>query len=555
MAELVDASPPSDASEAIEQRKLPSSDALRPSIPVSRPPTILPKPPRPDWMATPKDRGAGWLRIVGGYRQGVLQIVLEEFYRLGFRLAPSELPDAEISVFWSRSFFPKLATLLPTQKVNWMPGMNEICRKDWLGKHITQFSRRFGAQHASFWPESFNLPSEWSLFIESFRASPVPFILKPPLAARGEGIRLYANEGDVEEKDAYIVEKIPLAQRYIPNPLLFHGTYKMSFRFYVALTSVDPLRIYVYRDGLVRICSTPYVFDDFANLLVHLTNYDLHVTNEQTFVDAMKDQTAECKLDGLRADWNELKRSLAAKGHDVDCMWDDIQDLITKSFIAAEGPLTKAVKTHVKTRGTAYEVTGFDVLLDDQLKPWLLEVNHTPSLCPHTDLENSIKREMLRSLYQLADVERKHVQSTRDRCKRLQHLWNIEKQLSSIDLSAQAPLKMAPSETRGSPEDSEKLSSEGSSTCGSSTNVISGTIEDSKTASEGNERSPTSSRRSSMASMTSSTAAFVSAPHDFPIDENGRIQPDRFLSADLWTILETHDEVRTQMSPVGPENG
>ena len=50
---------------------------------------------------------------------------------------------------------------------------------------------------------------------------------------------------EVKKEDPIIV------QSYIPNPLLIHG-YKFDFRLYVLVTSVTPLRIYLYRDGMVR---------------------------------------------------------------------------------------------------------------------------------------------------------------------------------------------------------------------------------------------------------------------------------------------------------------
>ena len=51
---------------------------------------------------------------------------------------------------------------------------------------------------------------------------------------------------DVVEKEEKLV-----VQSYIPNPLLIHG-YKFDLRIYVLITSVDPLQIYLHKDGLVR---------------------------------------------------------------------------------------------------------------------------------------------------------------------------------------------------------------------------------------------------------------------------------------------------------------
>lgn len=70
--------------------------------------------------------------------------------------------------------------------------------------------------------------------------------------------------------DPFIVEKVrslclvtglirqtPIAQEYIQNPLLEDG-YKLTFRFYVVLTSLDPIKVYVYREGVVRVCTEKY---------------------------------------------------------------------------------------------------------------------------------------------------------------------------------------------------------------------------------------------------------------------------------------------------------
>ena len=49
--------------------------------------------------------------------------------------------------------------------------------------------------------------------------------------------------------------------RYVKDPLLIEG-FKITFRIYAALTSLDPTVVYVYPGGLGRICSEKYVMGD-----------------------------------------------------------------------------------------------------------------------------------------------------------------------------------------------------------------------------------------------------------------------------------------------------
>lgn len=48
-----------------------------------------------------------------------------------------------------------------------------------------------------------------------------------------------------------------IASEYVLNPLLIDG-YKFDLRIYVAITSFNPLRIYVYEDGLARFATVKY---------------------------------------------------------------------------------------------------------------------------------------------------------------------------------------------------------------------------------------------------------------------------------------------------------
>ena len=73
-----------------------------------------------------------------------------------------------------------------------------------------------------------------------------------------------------------------------------------------------------------------------------------------------------------------------------------------KTLLAAEPHIVSAVKMNAANRYCVHELFGFDILLDRELKPWLIEVNISPSLHSDSPLDISIKGEMLKDLLNLA---------------------------------------------------------------------------------------------------------------------------------------------------------
>lgn len=47
-------------------------------------------------------------------------------------------------------------------------------------------------------------------------------------------------------------------------------------------------------------------------------------------------------------------------------------------------------------RSNCYEIVGFDFLVDQDMQPWLLEINHAPDLEPYTSMETEAKRMAIR---------------------------------------------------------------------------------------------------------------------------------------------------------------
>ena len=74
-----------------------------------------------------------------------------------------------------------------------------------------------------------------------------------------------------------------IVSRYIDNPLLVFG-HKFDLRLYVVVTCFDPLRVYIFREGLVRFASEKYNTADLGSeeaKFSHLTNYSINKKNQK----------------------------------------------------------------------------------------------------------------------------------------------------------------------------------------------------------------------------------------------------------------------------------
>lgn len=64
------------------------------------------------------------------------------------------------------------------------------------------------------------------------------------------------------------------------------------------------------------------------------------------------------------------------------------------------------MKKNAMHRTNCFEILGFDVLIDSDLKPWLLEVNLSPSLATDSPLDHTIKSTLLTDAFNLVGIKR-----------------------------------------------------------------------------------------------------------------------------------------------------
>jgi tubulin polyglutamylase TTLL6/13 len=117
------------------------------------------------------------------------------------------------------------------------------------------------------------LPSQSKLFKEQFNERKAKtFIIKPENCCQGRGIFLTRNYDWIVPNEHYV------CQRYLHKPYLIDGL-KFDLRIYVLITSVTPLRIWIYEEGLARFATSEYVSpvgSNLNNLYMHLTNYAIN---------------------------------------------------------------------------------------------------------------------------------------------------------------------------------------------------------------------------------------------------------------------------------------
>ncbi|ESO12921.1 hypothetical protein HELRODRAFT_63814, partial [Helobdella robusta] len=305
-----------------------------------------------------------------------------------------EASSVNYNIIWTGSHVKPyfLSSMLKFQKVNHFPRSYEITRKDRLYKNIEMMQQNKGFKHFNFVPQTFVLPREYKAFLFHSNKEKCLWIVKPTSLSRGRGIFL------TNSPEKALVDDNVVVCRYIDNPLLING-YKFDLRLYVLVTSFDPLIIYLYKEGLTRFATVQFNKSSkfMGDSCMHLTNYSInkhssaYVSNNDASVE---DRGSKWSLSGLL-------RFLRENHYDTTALMMSIEDVIIKTMISGEFAISAACKAFVPHRGNCFELFGFDILIDEKMKPWVLEVNLSPSLACDAPLDLKIKSNMISDLLSL----------------------------------------------------------------------------------------------------------------------------------------------------------
>lgn len=202
------------------------------------------------------------------------------------------------------------------------------------------------------------------------------WIVKPGGKSRGRDIFLHS--GFEEIKRRINVKQSWIIQKYIENPLLIHNR-KFDIRQWVLITSFSPLIVWFYDDCYLRFSAESYDIDAIDNKFSHLTNNSV-VKYSENFTD--DSEFAGCMWSSSQ--FRDFILSLTGENLFPTQIHPKIQEIVLSAL--------KSVQNYVHHRENSFELLGFDLMVDRDLQPWLLEANTSPAM----DYSTVVTEEMVK---------------------------------------------------------------------------------------------------------------------------------------------------------------
>jgi len=205
---------------------------------------------------------------------------------LGFKVWSTPRTLGICDIYWQSHQIENFHFFYKGGSVNKFPQMSDILRKINLTRALYNLQSLFPGEY-DYYPKTWFLPQQFHEFCadaayekrinkeeKKNKKSPV-YIVKPDAGTQGEGIYLIKDPHDYVIPKSHVTHAV---QEYISNPFLLEKT-KFDLRVYVVILSINPINIFISKDGLARFCTVPYKQPTNKNLndsYMHLTNYSLN---------------------------------------------------------------------------------------------------------------------------------------------------------------------------------------------------------------------------------------------------------------------------------------
>lgn len=381
-----------------------ASDPSSSSIPSPLPPTCLQLPSPPITKSIANTKWKPGLLINTHLSRGELPLLRILIEKNGWKEVYS---DGDI--LWSGLALPEEEFFFSEgTKANRIPGMKDLAHKKTTGFFLNKFREYFKEEY-DFFPRTFLYPEEIETFEDYMKKKGGVYIVKPTSGSQGDGIYIINKFGQLRDRYFNKGEEMVI-QEYIDNPLLVGGK-KFDIRLYVAIVSVEPLITMICSEGLARFATEDYQKVSKENLKEvyrHLTNYSLNKMSQNYVYTEELYEINNASKRTLTSLWKEL----SIMGYDVEEILKRIDELVKKFMKSMQFFMLYNYKAAYgnNPHGECFHVLGFDILLDENLKPWILEINNNPSLNIYHEDENNPDKKLKKNISKISPLDL-HVKS------------------------------------------------------------------------------------------------------------------------------------------------
>ncbi|KAL0591919.1 hypothetical protein ABG067_000571 [Albugo candida] len=314
-------------------------------------------------------------------------------------------------------------------QLNRIPGFDILTNDDKFTQHLKRMQQRYGRALFQYVPHYFLLPRDYKQYTvthtqikklvqyeEKRTSDPLAyqrFIARTlssstSEATRYKSVQILTNQKEVKQFLAQHDKQLVEIRQYI-EPFLLEG-HKFNFGVYVAVPSINPLRIYSHRIHLIKIASKEYPNMMQPNTTPSAYTFD-NYTAPWDFPPLMRYfvEFPSPNSEGSDA-WEILKRYMRSYGIDVNHMEEEITDAIVKSVLSVKTRWEKEIRN---VAGEAIhsnqfiQLFQFDFEIDDIGRPWLIQVHSNPTLKPVESIlstDEALRKNVLLDFLKLANV-------------------------------------------------------------------------------------------------------------------------------------------------------
>ena len=175
-----------------------------------------------------------------------------------------------------------------------------------------------------------------------------------------------------------------IIQKYLDNPLLYKNR-KFDIRCYVLIDS--NLNVFFCREGHLKASSESYNLIN-TDKFIHITNYSLQ----------KKSENFEKYETGNEISYKDFQDFLCSKNISSKIF----ENIITQMKYLVEISVKSVGKKIMKTENVlCFEIFGYDFIIDNDFKVWILEINDNPGLAISSDVIAKLIPRMIDDAFRL----------------------------------------------------------------------------------------------------------------------------------------------------------